>query len=211
VSFISSFLSGKKESSTEKKTSNTGSDKQHSQSTEVSFLGEIIQDGKQLEITDLICLSIDNFNKGNISNCIRCLNTALDIKRSAKEEIAIRRNMFIALTSFLGLGTPNLRKRDFDFCYVMEHLNKNMDAIIGLYATNEHHFLSENDASFLRDCFDMAFSNYQSVMNGYMAYELDGFHMYENRLPKVWDITFKAEPKGTLCVNGTIYPQHILP
>ena len=58
----------------------------------------------------------------------------------------------------------------------------------------------------------MALTNYMSVGMANMAYEENGsFHMYENQLPMDWAIAFVAEPKNALQVNGTIYPQHILP
>lgn len=217
MSFFSKLIGGNKEQSAGNASSHvhTQKEQKHKPSADIAFLDEVIRatadDGTEPGVTDLISLSLDQFNNGNIPNCVRCLNTALDLEHSITEEIAIRRNMTVALASFLGLGTSQVRQRDFDFCFLMENLNKNMDAIIGLYATNEPQILSGDNAEFLRNCFDMALSNYQSVMIGYMAYEQGGkHHIYEHQLPKIWNISFVAEPKGALQVNGTIYPQHLL-
>lgn len=187
----------------------------HQPSEEIAFLGESMRatsdEGEEAGVNDLISLGAELFQQGNIANSVRCLNAVLDKEHTAAQEIAARRSSIVALASFLGLGTPNLRPRDFDYCYVMEHINKHMDAVLGLYATHEEELLGRNDAEFFRDCYNMAASNYQSIIIGYMAYEQNGeHHMYQNRLPDEWDIAFVSDPKNALRVNGRIYPHLLL-
>lgn len=190
----------------------------HSPSSRIDFLQQTInpdeivkKDPKISEINTLINHSVDFYNNDNFARSVVCLNTAIKLEPSFNEEIALRRNRAVALAGFLGLGKTK-PQQNFDYCYSMEYLTRDLEAIIGLFATNEEKIAGRDDADFLEDCFNMALSNYMSIGMAYMAYEENGsHHVYKDQLPRVWDIGFVPEPKNALQVNGTIYPHHKLP
>jgi len=193
------------------------SNQKHLPSSKIDFLeeatktDEILKNDQDIsEINALLNWSVDYYNNENFKESVRCLNTALKKGPTFYEEIALRRNRAVALAGFLGLGKTK-PQQNFDYCYAMEHLTRDLEAIIGLYATNEESIIGRDDANFLKDCFNMALSNYMSTAMAYMAYEENGsHHRYKDQLSRIWKIAFVADPKNALSVKGIVYPQHKL-
>lgn len=190
--------------------------KPESSPSRVSFLqefpsGSIMSPESENNVISLINLSMDLHEKGNDKDAVRCLNKALSLNPSYIHAIGVHRNRAIAIASYLGLGKrkPYI---NLDFCIAVEHMLRDFEAIIGLYATNEASILERDDSDFFKDCFNMAMTNYMPYGLSIGAYEDKGsYHEYKYQLSHEWKISFVADPRNALSVNGQIYPHHRLP
>lgn len=148
---------------------------------------------------------------GNHKDAVVWLNKGLSMNPNFHFAIMLHRNRAVAIAEEHSVGSVN-HKNNLDYCIAVESVMRDFEAIIGLYAQNEAAIEDMDNSEIIDNSFEMALTRFMPIGLSNMTYQKNGsYHLYTDRLSHVWNISFVAEPKDALCVNGKVYPHYVLP
>lgn len=180
---------------------------------EISFLREAAETSEGESVFDILERAATSWAEGNRIDAIRLCNAMLKKGMPPRPDIWAHHIRSQAIIEhFEGLRGVN----DLKQCIAREHVVRDFEAIMGLWAETSETFAEDGRAE-LENIFEFAARSYSPWTKGIHSY-LDNRgtpHRYEPRVPHTWDVDwviFRSESGGglenaELCVNGKEYPE----